>query len=310
MMTPLAHRSFGAALRTAAARAPFLLLLALVAAGCGHRAADAPVAAVKPELPDALKQVAADLEQQRAAAAPATNAPESEDTATGEFQPRVEANVAPRIAGRVAAVLVDEGQTVAKGQVLLRFESEYLRLDVERAAADLARATAGTTEAQRDLIRKQELQSKGSIAQASFDRSQAAADRAKADQASSQATLDTARQRFADADLRAPIAGVVSHRQAQIGEQIDVGRVVFSLQQIAPLKLRFRLPERRLGAIESGQSVEARVDPFPGDVFAGRVTQVGGTVDPASRTFFVEAEFPNHDGRLRPGLFARIRLQR
>ncbi len=308
-MIAFAPNSSGRSLRLALARAPLLLLLLLAAAGCGRRAADAPLAAAKPELPDALKQIAADLEQQRAAVA-ATGTTDAEDTATGEFQPRVEANVAPRIAGRVAAVLVDEGQTVAKGQVLLRFESEYLRLDVERAAADLARATAGLTEAQRDFVRKQELQSKGSIAQSSFDRSQAAAERAKADQAGAQATLDTARQRLADADLRAPIAGVVSHRQAEIGEQIEVGRVVFALQQIAPLKLRFRLPERRLGAVQSGQSVEARVDPFPADVFAGRVTQVGGTVDPASRTFFVEAEFPNHDGRLRPGLFARVRLQR
>jgi len=287
---------------------PLLLLLTLAACG---RHAEAPVASAKPELPDSLKQVAADLQEQRdtAAAPGAAPAPGSEDTATGEFRPRVEANVAPRIAGRVAAVLVDEGQTVAPGQVLLRFESEYLRLDVERAQADLARATAGLTEAQRDLARKQELQSKGSIAQASFDRSWGAAERAKADCAGAQATLDTARQRLSDADLRAPIGGVVSHRQVQIGEQIDVGRVVFALQQIAPLKLRFRLPERRLGAVENGQSVEARVDPFPGDVFAGRVTQVGGTVDPSSRTFFVEAEFPNRDGRLRPGLFARIRLQ-
>ncbi len=298
-MRALSLRSSSPAFLTAAA------IFALAAAtGCARHTDEAPPVA-KVELPANLKQVAADLQQNAAAAAPA----ESGDWATGEFQPRLEANVAPRIGGRVATVLVDEGQTVTKGQVLLRFEPEYLKLDEERAAADLQRAAAGLTEAQHDFDRKQELKQKGSIAQSAYDRSWAAAERAKADQAGAQATLDTARQRLADADVRSPIAGVVSRRQVQIGEQVEMGRVVFMVQQIAPLKLRFRLPERRLGAVAAGQTVSAQVDPYPGDVFAGRVTQVGGVVESASRTFFVEAEFENRDGRLRPGLFARVRLQ-
>lgn len=291
------------------------LLVVAALAACGRGSTGPGPEAAKQELPDNLKQVATELQQTAATAAAAAAdgdqaaAQARDEAASGEFQPRVEANVAPRIAGHVAAVLVDEGQSVAKGQVLLRFDSEYLRLDVERAEADLQRATAGLTEAERDFARKQELQAKGSVAQSAFDRSWGAHERAKADRAGAQATLDTARQRLSDADLRSPINGVVGRRQVQIGEQVDPGRVVFLVQQIAPLKLRFRLPERRLGSVHAGQSVQAQVDPFPGEVFAGRVTQVGGVIDSSSRTFFVEAEFDNRDNRLRPGLFARVRLQ-
>jgi multidrug efflux pump subunit AcrA (membrane-fusion protein) len=82
--------------------------------------------------------------------------------------------------------------------------------------------------------------------------------------------------------------------------------VAFVLEQLAPLKLRFRVPERYLAAVREGQPVSASVDPYPGQVFAGRISVVGDAIDPATRTFLVEAEFPNHDDRLRPGLFARV----
>jgi multidrug efflux pump subunit AcrA (membrane-fusion protein) len=60
--------------------------------------------------------------------------------------------------------------------------------------------------------------------------------------------------------------------------------------------------------VAKGQKVRATADPFPGEAFEGRVSSVVQAVDPASRTFVVEAEFPNRDGRLRPGLFARVEL--
>jgi membrane fusion protein (multidrug efflux system) len=81
------------------------------------------------------------------------------------------------------------------------------------------------------------------------------------------------------------------------------------VEQTAPLKLRFRVPERYLATVEVGLPVAARVDPYPEETFDGKVSLVGGSVDPSSRTFLAEAEFPNRDGRLRPGLFARVELR-
>ena len=84
--------------------------------------------------------------------------------------------------------------------------------------------------------------------------------------------------------------------------------VAFVIVQTAPLKLRFSIPERYLSELRTGQTIIARVDPYPDEKFAGRIKTLGGVIDPATRTFFAEAEFPNSDGRLRPGLFARIEL--
>lgn len=214
-----------------------------------------------------------------------------------------------RLPGRVGKVLVDEGARVHRGQPLLELETEYLRLDLQRAEADLARAHAATQDAERDLGRKKELIAKNSVSQAAYDRSSSAFDAAKAAEQSALAARDLARQRMADAVLRSPIDGVVAERRTDVGERLGDNSVAFVVAQTSPLKLRFKLPERYLSSVRRGQAVTAAVDPYPHETFRGRVTLVGGVVDPATRSFNVETEFENRDGRLYPGLFARVELQ-
>ena len=108
--------------------------------------------------------------------------------------------------------------------------------------------------------------------------------------------------------IRSPITGVVDQRKTNPGEHLGEAGVAFVIVQTAPLKLRFSIPERYLNELKAGQTVIARVDPYPGEQFTGRIKTVGGVIDPGTRTFFAEAEFPNSDGRLRPGLFARVEL--
>lgn len=227
---------------------------------------------------------------------------------TGEFVSPSKSEVAPKEPGRVAAVYVDAGARVGRGQPLLTLETDYFRIEVQRAAADLARAKAAEEEARRDFERKKGLLAKESIPQATYDRSQAAYEQAQAARASAEAAAALARQHLADAVMRSPITGVVSERRTDVGERLGEAGVAFVIEQTAPLKLRFSIPERYLGELKTGQTVTARVDPYPGETFTGRIRTVGGVIDPATRTFFAEAEFANTDGRLRPGLFARLDL--
>jgi multidrug efflux pump subunit AcrA (membrane-fusion protein) len=102
----------------------------------------------------------------------------------------------------------------------------------------------------------------------------------------------------------------VAERRTDVGERLTEGTVAFVVEQTAPLKLRVRVPERYLGSVRTGAPVRATVEAFPGEVFQGTVSLVGGSVDTQSRTFLVEAEFPNRDRRLRPGQFARVEADR
>ncbi|MBK8596691.1 MAG: efflux RND transporter periplasmic adaptor subunit [Holophagales bacterium] len=291
---------------------PFVLVLA----ACGRKGPEAaPKAGAAPAaLPDDVKP----LESALAPAPPAggsaagATAPADERVllATGEFIPLVSSELVARVTGRVAKVLVDEGARVSEGQPMLTLETDYLRIDVARAEAETARASALLADAERDFARKKELVAKESVSKAAFERSEAAFEGAKAARLGAEAGLDLAKQRLSDAVLRSPIDGVVLERRADVGERLSEGTVTFVVVQTAPLRLRFRVPERFLGAAERGAKVHATVDPYPGETFDGTVSVVVPALDPASRTFAVEALFPNRDGRLRTGLFARVELER
>ncbi len=293
---------------------PAILIMALLAAACGG-SDPAPEAQAQTKAP---AQLPADVQSVKGiAAAPVAGeaAPAGLAVATvadgslaanGEFVSPAQSSVAPKIPGRVARVLVDEGTRVAQGQPLASLETDYLRLDVERAGAELARANAALAEAERDFRRKEELRQKESVPQAVFDRSRGAFDQARAAKAGAETGVRIARQRLADAVIRSPLNGVIAERRTDAGEYLADGGVAFVVIQTAPLKLRFRVPEKYLGQVRPGQSVVATVDPYPGERFTGTIKTVGGVIDPQTRTLFAEAEFPNRDGRLQPGLFARV----
>jgi RND family efflux transporter MFP subunit len=303
-------------------RAMWLLLFSLSlipAGGCGSSSEKTAAKAeptVTPELPADVQDVASVARTEKTEAPNAApevqesgdETPQGTVTATGELVAPVTSEVAMRMPGRVGRVFVDEGARVRKGQTLLTLETEYLALDLKRADAEVARASASAADAERDFRRKEELIAKGSVARAAYDRSQSGYDAARAGVQAAEAARDLARQKMADAVLHSPITGVVAERKTAVGERLGESSVAFVLVQTSPLKLRFQLPERYLARVRRGQTVRAKVDPYPGETFTGRVSVVGGVVDPSTRTVAVETEFANSDGRLSPGLFARVEI--
>ncbi len=290
------------------------LLLAVGCASDQKAAEKSPSEQAAPPPPPLPADVAGLAKPDPAAAPGGEKAAEEEAASLSALQPTGElvspstSEVAPKMPGRVAAVYVDEGSRVSRGQTLLTMETDYARLAIQGAEADLARAKAAEADARRELDRKKGLLTTESIPQATFDRAQANLDQAVAAQRSVEVALATAKQRLADSVIRSPMTGVVSERRAEVGEHLGEAGVAFVIMQTSPLRLRFSVPERFLGQLKPGQEVAAKVDPYPGEVFRGRIKTVGGVIDPATRTFFAEAELANADGRLSPGLFARVDL--
>jgi membrane fusion protein, multidrug efflux system len=299
-----------------------LIVFAIAAAAaCNKPQPPKPATGAAPALPSDVQAVssaattaAATSDPAAAATTAASNgtpvATVTGDTivATGEFVSPVRSELAVKMPGRVAKMYVDEGSRVTKGQPVLELETDYTRLNLQRAEADAARAKAAADDARRDLERKKELIAKQSIPQATYDRSQAMADQAVAALQSASAQAQLLRQQLGDATLRSPIDGVVAEKRTDVGQRIGDATVTMVIVQTSPLKLRFRVPERYLASVRKGLVVKATADPYPNDVFEGKVTTLGGVIDSATRSFLVETEFPNRDGRLRPGLFARVQI--
>jgi membrane fusion protein, multidrug efflux system len=300
-----------------------LVVLALAVAACNKPEAPKPAAQHAPALPSDVQAVSAAATT--AAAPPTDGMPTAAPTgqaavpavatangdtivATGEFVSPVRSELATKLPGRVASVYVDEGTRVSKGQPVLQLETDYVRLNLQRAEADTARAKALADDAKKDLERKKGLIAKQSIPQATYDRSQSAYEQAVAAVQSASAQAQLLRQQLADATLRSPIDGVVAEKRTEVGQRLGDQNVTMVIVQTSPLKLRFRVPERYLASVKRGLPVRATADPYPNQVFEGKVTTLGGVVDSATRSFLVETEFANRDGRLLPGLFARVQI--
>lgn len=292
----------------------FIASIVALALACAKKeAATSTVNAEAPALPADVQKVATAATTTEAVAEGATGATQVTDiggtiVATGEFVSPVRSELASKLPGRVAKMYVSEGDHVSKGSPVLELETDYTRLNLQRAEADAARAKAMADDARRDLDRKKELIAKDSIPRATYDRSQANYDSAQAALQSAQAQSATYRQQLSDSTLRSPIEGVIAEKRTDVGQRLQDNTVAAVIAQISPLKLRFRVPERYLATIRKGQPVRATVDPYPGQVFEGHVSVVGGVIDPATRSFAVETEFANRDGKLKPGLFARVEM--
>lgn len=289
-----------------------LTLTMLMTAACGGsgETATAPTATA---LPDDVRDVASVVAEPETATTTASaeggeGAVPAEFTATGEFRSPVTTQLAPRVPGRVEAVYVDAGQAVRQGQPLLKLETHYTEIEARQASAQVAQARAALTEASSDFERKRGLFEKGSIPQATFDRAASVRDQAQASLNAASAALEGAQTRAADSVVRSPFNGVIVERRTAVGERLQDASVAFVIAQTAPLDLRFQMPERFLPMVRQGQPVRATVDAYPGVVFEGRVDVVAQTIDPSSRSFFVEAVFPNQDRRLRPGMFAQVTI--
>ena len=280
---------------------------ALIAAVASH--AQTPSAAATPPpakakgLPGDMRELATAVEKAGQESAALSS------RYSGEFVSSQRSELTSRISGRVKAVMVDEGGLVESGSVLLQLETDYLDIDVKQAAAEVARAQAALNEADRDAKRKAELVAKGSVSEAANLRSASMYEQAKAGLDAATARLDLAQTRRADAVLKAPFRGVIEQRRINVGERLAEATPAFVLVQLAPLKLRFRVRETYLTLVRKGQGVEAEVEAYPGVKFPGVISVAGGAIDPATRTFLAEARFENRDLKLRPGFFARVRVQ-
>ena len=289
-----------------------ILMLSVTLLSCGSKeeqaATDttATTTAEAPPLPQDVQAISTGMTAASETTGTVVAADAGTYSATGEFVAPVRSELSAKIPGRVARMYVDEGSRVRKGQPVLVLESDYAVLNLRAADAEVARAKAARDEAARDLERKKGLSEKGSIPKATYDRSQATFDQAHAEVAAASAQASLLRQQVADSTLRAPVDGIVAEKRIDVGARLGDGGVAFVVVQLSPLKLRFSVPERFLGRINKGDRVTATVDPYPNEKFEGVVKTVGGVIDPKTRTMFAEAEFANRDGRLRPGLFARV----
>ena len=201
--------------------------------------------------------------------------------------------VTNEVAGVVAEMLFESGQRVKEGEVLAKLDDS-----VERATLESLRAERRLAEVQ--YKRASDLMPKQAVSKSDFDIAKATFDAAQARVAEQEAVI-------AKKSVRAPFSGLLGIRQADLGQFLQVGTPLVSLQALDPLYVDYSLPERDFQKIAVGQSVKLAMDAFPGESFTGTVSAIDSGVDEGTRSIRVRATVPNPQGRLRPGMFAEAR---
>jgi membrane fusion protein (multidrug efflux system) len=123
-----------------------------------------------------------------------------------------------------------------------------------------------------------------------------------------QADIESARIRLEKAKAPVPFDGVAGLRSFSIGDYVQVGQALTTIDVIDPVKITFSIPEKNYGDLKVSQKISFSVDAWPGEKFSGEIYAISPRVDRNTHNFDVKAVIGNADARLRPGMFARINI--
>lgn len=213
-----------------------------------------------------------------------------------------------RAEGRVVSVSADLGQQVSAGDVLAIIESPL----VGQTRGALERAQANLEAARRNYEREQRLFAQAISSQKELLEAEATFRSAEADRRSAVAELGALGARGgrgAGFSLVSPINGMVVERKASPGQAVDPSTNLFTVANLRHVWITVDVYERDIERVNENARAVVTPSALPGESFPGRVTYAGGIVDPASRTFKVRVELENPGRRLRPGMFAQVRIQ-
>lgn len=187
---------------------------------------------------------------------------------------------------RIEKIYVEVGDRVAKGQTLVKMEN-----------TSLTTAQTQLDNLQVELNRIKALYQSGGASKQQVDQVQVQYDVAKKN-------IQNLKENIT---LTSPISGVVTQRNFDNGD-VAGSSPILQVMQISPVKLKFSVNESLYAKVKVGMQVTAKVEVFGEEEFKGKIALISPTIDPDSRTFYVEAEFTNANQKLRPGMFGRAEL--
>lgn len=216
--------------------------------------------------------------------------------------------VRAKAGGTLLALSVAEGSRVAAGQTIGRIELAELGSRVAERNALLESARAALAQAERTHGSNERLAAQQFISSNALDGSRAALDTARANLAAAQASLDTTRVGLRDANLVAPIAGIVAKRHALPGEKVSPEQQVLTIIDLARLELAGMVGTHEVARIRAGLPVQVRVEGVDQPV-AGRVARIAPAAEPGTRSIGVTIEMANPKELLRAGQYALVRAE-
>ncbi len=201
-------------------------------------------------------------------------------------------DVVTKVAGHVVKLQTEEGKSVKKGQLLAQLNEAELKIDLIQAKVKMETD-------RKALERSKNMLEKNLLAKENFDTAQMQYE-------SSKAAYAAAKLKVEYTEVRAPISGIVTSRQIELGQRIAANQALFTIADFEPLRARIHVPEKNIMRVFVGQAARITADAVPGKEFAGKVTMISPVVDPANGTVKVTIDIDGAQNWLKPGMFASI----
>ena len=227
---------------------------------------------------------------------------------SGSLAPETDATIRSEITAPVVQTLIEQGQRVQKGQLLLRLDDAAIRDVVLSARSAVITAQNNLEVAQREVERNDALLKAGAIAERNVEQSRAQATGARAQLANAQAQLASAQKQLDHTRITAPFSGIVSARPANTGDVVSPGTALITVVDPSTMRLEASVPAEALSDVRLGAPVDFTVNGYPDRHFTGRVSRINPIADPATRQVRIIVSLPNREGTLVGGLFADGRV--
>lgn len=227
---------------------------------------------------------------------------------SGDVRARYETALGFRVGGKITERLVEVGDTVRKGQALLRLDPVDRRLSVDAAGQQVAAAEANHRQAKAEFQRFEGLYRQGFISAAEFDRRKSAFEVAAAQlaQARSQWTFD--RNQADYTTLRADHDGVVTVLQAEVGQVVDTGMPVVRVVRSGEKEIAISVPENRLADVRRGGEADVVLWADPSKSYRGRIREIAPNADQVTRTYTAKVTILDADERVQLGMTGTVAL--
>ena len=214
--------------------------------------------------------------------------------AVGSLRSNESVILRPEVSGRIAAIGFKDGQLVRKGQLLVGLDATLNEAEVAQARAEYDLALS-------NLKRSEDLASRKFI-------SSSAQETATSNAQVAEAKLRLAQARLSKMRIVAPFDGSVGIRNVSLGDYVKDGTDLVNVEDVRILKVDFRLPERNYSQVRVGQTIEVVADALPNERWQGRIEAINPKVDADGRSLEIRALLENTSGKLRPGMFVRVRV--
>lgn len=221
-------------------------------------------------------------------------------TYTGETRPLVETYATSDLAGRIEKILVENGDPVSQGQVVVTIERERYQIALDQAEATLKIAEQRAKEAARDFVRTKVLFDKKAVNDKTYDSAETASIMAENQVKQAKAAFDLGKLNVERCSIRAPISGYFVNRTGFIGQGVNPGTILGKIVELKRLFIEARIPEHQIRSIKIGQ--DCLIEQRP-----GRVSQIDLYAD-AGRTFLVKIQMANEDLHFKANMFVKGNL--